>query len=69
MAFHVTASYIQHEREREAAEVRLARLATAGRLGLGGRARLELGNGLIALGRLVAGDAAARRQHTPSGAG
>jgi hypothetical protein len=69
MAFHVTASYIQQEREREADEARLARLVTAGRLGLGGRARLEFGNGLIALGRFVAGDAAARRRHSPSGAG
>jgi hypothetical protein len=69
VAFHVTAAYIQGEREREADEARLARLAGSGRLGLGGRARLELGNGLIALGRLVAGDAAARRQHTTSGAG
>lgn len=68
MAFDVTAAYIRYEREREADEVRLARLARSGRLGLGGRARLELGNGLIVLGRLVAGDAAARRQHTPSGA-
>jgi hypothetical protein len=69
MAFHVTAAYIQQEREREADEARLARLVTAGRLGPAGRARLELGNGLIALGRLVAGDAAARRQQTPFGAG
>jgi hypothetical protein len=69
MAFHVTASYIQQEREREADEARLALLVTAGRLGPGGRARLELGNGLIALGRFVVGDTAARRQHTPSGAG
>jgi hypothetical protein len=69
MAFHVTAAYIRQEREREAAEARLARLMAAGRQGFADRARLELGNGIIALGRLVAGDAAGARHGTRYSAG